>query len=175
MGIFDKFKRTKQETKPSEYKADASFVAKDNEWKMILVDGLYLLDVPSDWEVFPSDRFRMKNQSDSIQFSATNFGKSRSESDKFSINDLINESKPMFEKFVTEGGYEPINEMVIGDNFVFQAFKVDHETQYYFYTYGEVPSNLIRMNFILREASSYQTSTRDKFLKIGQSVKWKVA
>ena len=37
MGIFDKFKRTKQEAKPAESKADSIFIPTDNEWKMILV------------------------------------------------------------------------------------------------------------------------------------------
>lgn len=117
----------------------------------------------------------MKNSSDTLQFSASNYGKSLTDSNGFAIQDLKNEVDALFVRFEKEGGYEPINDKIVGDKFIYQAFKVDKETQYYFYTFREALGKLIRINFIIREIAKYQPLTKDNMLKIGNSIKIKVA
>lgn len=175
MGIFDRFKKSKKEAKKSELQSDSSIDKTNNEWKIIMVDQIYLLDVPNSWKEFNSDRFRMKNSSDTLQFSASNYGKSLTDSNGFAIQDLKNEVDALFVRFEKEGGYEPINDKIVGDKFIYQAFKVDKETQYYFYTFREALGKLIRINFIIREIAKYQPLTKDNMLKIGNSIKIKVA
>ncbi len=174
MGIFDRFKKSKEEVKPK-FNTEKTESKSDAGMKMIMVDQIYLLDVPNDWKEFESDRFRMKNSTDTLQFSASNYGKSLSESNGFATQDLIREVNALFVKFENEGGYEPINDKIEGTNFIYQAFKVDSETQYYFYTFREAMGKLIRINFIIREMGAYKTLTKDNMLKIGDSIKIKVA
>ena len=171
MGIFDRFKKPKKEVN----KTDTSSGKVDNDFKIVLVDKVYLLDVPNDWKEFKSDRFRMKNPTDTLLFSAANYGKPISEANGFGMQDLKTESEALFVRFEKEGGYEPIDDKTLGANFIYQAFKVDFETQYYFYTFREAMGKMIRINFIIREKGEYKIQTKDNLLKIGNSIKIKVA
>ncbi|WP_298239492.1 hypothetical protein [uncultured Algibacter sp.] len=166
MGIFDRFKKKEKEVKTTERNVSKS--------KIVMVDQVYLLDVPEDWNQFESDRFRMKNQKNTLQFSATNYGKELSKGGEYSISDLKPEIDDLFVKFEKEGDYEPINDRINGKDFIYQAFKVDSETQYYFYTFRKAIGQLIRINFIIREVGEYKKSTSEKMLKIGDSIKIKV-
>jgi hypothetical protein len=80
-----------------------------------------------------------------------------------------------FGKFVTEGGYEAIDDREAISNYVYQAFKVDDETQYYYYTSREAIGQTIRMGFILRENGNYNPSTKKMLLEIGESIMLKVS
>ena len=160
MGLFDIFKNREHES--SEY-----------SFKMVLVDELLLIEIPTDWMEYESDRFRTINKSKSINFSMSNFGKELDESSRFSLNELKSEINSLFVRFEKEGGYIPINDKEATDNFVYQSFKVDDETQYYFYTYRETENQLIRTTLILREIGDYKISSKNLLLKIGLSIRIK--
>ena len=162
MGLFDIFKNKNEE--------------KDSPKKMVLVDNVYLIDVPDTWNQFESDRFRMTNADKTINLSVTNYAKDVSADHLFTIEDLKRQTLPLFERFVNEGGYEKHNDLEIGNNYVYQAFKVDHETQYYYYTHRLINSTLfVMIAFILKEQGGYREATRDKLKAIGDSIKHKVA
>ncbi len=165
MGIFDFLKGNKD---------DKSGPTTDGA-KIVMVDNIYLLSVPKDWTQYESDRFRMKTTSESIQFSASNYAKSIETVPSYSIIELKPEVLALFDNFEKEGGYIPLNDQLIGEDFVYQAFKVDEETQYYFQTFRKVKDSLIRINFILREIGEYNTETRSTMLSIGKSILVKVA
>ena len=162
MGLLDIFKRKNQDAKPLERKA-------------VLIDNLYLIYLPQDWTPFPSDRFRTVNASKTINFSITNFGKPINKDKPFTFEQLKAETFANFGKFVTEGGYEAIDDREAISNYVYQAFKVDDETQYYYYTSRETIGQTIRMGFILRENGNYNPSTKKMLLEIGESIMLKVS
>ncbi|CAD0005570.1 hypothetical protein [Flavobacterium salmonis] len=162
MGIFDIFKSKNQNENEAKF-------------KNIGIDNVYLIDIPEDWTQYKSDRFRAINKTKSINFSITNYGKSLDPKNPFTLDKLKAETFELFQKFVTEGGYEPIDDREANNNYVYQAFKVDNETQYYYYTSRERMGQLIRIVFILKQNGIYKASTKNLLLAIGDSIKTKVA
>jgi len=139
----------------------------------IAVDGVYLLEVPNSWSHFDSDRFRMKTADESVQFSATNYAKDGARLP--TINDLKGMYLPLFDKFVNEGGFISNNNLEIGKDFVYQSFKVDDETQHYYYT-ARARNNreAILVAFVLREQGECKTSTTKLLKNIGANIMMKV-
>jgi len=164
MGLFDIFKSKRQEGDDNESKT-----------KIVSVDNVYLIDIPTDWTQYESDRFRTVNKSKNLNFSVTNYGKPLDIANPFTLDELKNETFALFERFVNEGGYEAIDDRETNNNYVYQAFKVDNETQYYYYTFREGIGQLIRIVFILKENGNYKDSTKQLLLEIGSSIKIKIA
>ena len=164
MGLFDIFKSKRQEGNDNEPKT-----------KIVGVDNVYLIDIPTDWTQYESDRFRTVNKSKSLNFSVTNYGKPLDIANPFTLDELKNETFALFERFVNEGGYEAIDDRETNNDYVYQAYKVDNETQYYYYTFREGIGQLIRIVFILKENGNYKASTKQILLEIGSSIKIKIA
>ncbi len=164
MGLFDIFKNKREDNNDSESK-----------YKIVGVDNVYLIDIPIDWTQYESDRFRTVNKSKSINFSVTNYGKPLDKENPFTLAELKTETFSLFDRFVNEGGYEAIANRETNNDYVYQAFKVDNETQYYYYTFREGMGQLIRIVFILKENGNYKESTKQILLEIGKSIKIKIA
>lgn len=163
MGLFDIFKSKSETTESS-------------STKMVLVDNAYLIDVPSTWNQFASDRFRMTNSDKTIQFSITNYAKQVDSNHSFTIDELKQQTLPLFQRFINEGGYEQYNDLDIGKDYIYQAFKVDNETQYYYYTHRLITqTQFVIIAFILKEQGGYRETTKDQIKVIGDSIKHKVA
>ena len=163
MGLFDIFKN-KSEMKES------------SSTKMVLVDNAYLIEVPTIWSQFESDRFRMTNEDKTIHFSITNYAKQVSADHSFTIDELKQQTLPLFERFVSEGSYEQYSDLDIGKNYIYQAFKVDNETQYYYYTYRLIrQSQFVIMALILKQQGGYRETTMNQLKIIGDSIMHKVA
>ncbi len=162
MGLFDFLK-----------KADNN--QQDTNFKTVIVDGVYMIEIPKDWNQFESDRFRTVDSTKKVNFVVTNYGKDLDPNKKFTVNELATETFDLFEKFVKEGDYIPNDDRLIGKNFVYQSFIVDDEVQYYYYTFREGQGMLIRTYFILKEIGDYKTETKDLLLKIGESIITKMA
>ncbi len=162
MGLFDIFK-SKNDNQQKELT------------KTLAIDNIYLLTIPSDWTPYESDRFRTINNTKTVNFSITNYGKELDKNNPFTLEELKQETFALFERFVNEGGYEAINDREANNNYVYQAFKVDDEIQYYYYTSREALGQSIRIVFILKETGDYKTSTKNTLLKIGESIMIKVA
>lgn len=140
-----------------------------------MVDNAYLIKIPQDWTQYESDRFRTINKFKNVNFNVTNYGKPLDKENQFTFDELKKEIFSLFESFVNEGGYEAINDREANSNYVYQSFKVDNETQYYYYTFREGMGQLIRIVFILKEIGNYQESTKQLLLEIGKSITTKVA
>ena len=145
------------------------------ENKTVFVDEVYLIDIPKDWSPYESDRFRTINKSKKINFSATNYGKPIDMHNRFTVEELEKEIFVLFDRFVNEGGYEPIDDRTTGKDFVYQSFKVDGEIQYYYYTFREGQGMLIRIYFILKEKGKYNAETKSLLFSIGESIMTKIA
>jgi hypothetical protein len=164
MGLFDLFKRNDQVEDQS-----------SSRLKKVIVDDVYIIEIPENWTQFKSDKFRTVSKSKKINFVATNTGKQLVPNNKFSIEELKEETFALFERFVKEGGYEAIDDREVGQDFVYQSFKVDSETQYYYYTSREGQGILIRIYFILKEVGDYSVETKNLLLNIGRSIMTKIA
>lgn len=123
------------------------------------LSGVFSVRLPAGWEPFESDRFRAKSQDEKTQVSITLFaGKDPSVPvDSVFFKDL---QVGMFERFVTEGGYEPYDDLLVTDAFIAQSFKVDDETQYYLTTAHPIDGQLIIANVIIRDLSDYSIRMR---------------
>ena len=164
MGLFDIFKNKKKDDSESQ-----------SYFKTIMIDNVYLIKIPQDWTQYESDRFRTINKSKDVNFNVTNYGKLLDRENPFTFDELKKETFSLFESFVNEGGYEAINDREAISNYVYQSFKVDNETQYYYYTFREGMGELIRIVFILKEIGNYKESTKQLLLEIGKSIITKIA
>ena len=163
MGLFDIFK-SKSEVVPT-----------PPEKKVVSVDDIYLITVPAEWNQFESDRFRMRNDSETIQFTVSNYAKGNVNAE-FSVEDLKTLMIPLLEDFVTGGGYESLNDREIGKNYISQSFKVDEETQYYFYTWRNVrQSQFVISHFVIRAIGPFDQRLKDELNAIGNSVIHKIS
>ncbi len=164
MGLFDFFKNKRKDDSDNE-----------SNFKLIMVDNAYLINIPQDWTQYESDRFRTINKSKNINFNVSNYGKLLDKENPFTFDELKKETFSLFESFVNEGGYEAIDDREANINYVYQSFKVDNETQYYYYTFREGMGELIRIVFILKEIGNYKESTKQLLLEIGKSIITKIA
>lgn len=166
MGLFDIFR--------SKDKNDSGYQPPAGK-KVVSVDDIYLVTVPEEWKQFESDRFRMRNADSTIQLSISNYGKQGTD-EEYSIEDLKAQMLPLLENFVTEGGYESLNDLEIGKNYICQSFKVDEETQYYFYTWRNVKqSQLVISAFCIRAIGPFSQQLKDTLKATGESIMHKVS
>ena len=135
------------------------------------VDEIYEVTLPMGWITYKSDRFRAKSPFDNLQFSISNFSKPIATIDLDGVaKDLHQNSSQLFDKFVSEGGYVAYNDRDFQKDYAYQAFQVDEETQYYFYTFRTFGKKVYRINFILREVAPYDPARKQLLFDIAQSI-----
>lgn len=161
MGIFDLFKKKEDDKKGFEFTVNL---------KEHLVDNFYIISLPVEWEEFESDRFRAKTSDGKLQISITNYVNQIKNDFKID-NKLFKDLKlKLYDNFVTEGGYEPYEDLKVTDNFITKSFKVDDETQYYYTTAKNINGQLIITDIIIREIGSYNKKIQPLLEIIGKSI-----
>ena len=137
--------------------------------KRVLIDKTYTVEVPTIWNQIESDRFRMTNKSNSLLFSVTNYLGPLDDSIT-SMEEMLDFTNPLFKKFVNEGGFISHNDQIVGDDYVYAGFKVDDETQYYYYTFRVIGNHSIFITFILRDIGDYKQTSKELLKEIGESI-----
>ncbi|MEY3444293.1 MAG: hypothetical protein RLZZ519_2574 [Bacteroidota bacterium] len=159
MGLFDLFQRKGNQPKP----AATHYSVK--------VYSLFSVTLPVEWVEYKSDRFRTRGMRDGVQFSISAYSKPMQGSNTAIIeSELREQSLGFFRKFVVEGGFEANNDLELKKDSAYQSFKVDEETQYFYYTYRIIGKELIRISFILRDMGAYSAMRRKQILAIGKSI-----
>ncbi len=148
----------------------------DVSMKTMMIDNSYFIAIPEDWQHYKSDRFRTRSKDKKIDFSITNYGKQISVPDDYGIESLKKQFLPLFNKFINEGGYISNNDQEIGEDFIYQSFKMDNENQYYYYTSRVIRNDLrVLIAFIIRQDGEYKTDYKTLIRKIGKSITLKIA
>ncbi len=163
MGIFDLFKSKKEETKN-----EFEFII---DLKKHLVDNFYIISLPANWKQYKSDRFRAKTNDDKLQVSITNYANQSNGDFKINSSFFKDLKLHLYENFVTEGEYEPYDDLKVTDKFITKSFKVDEETQYYYTTAKNVNGQLVITDIIVREVGEYNKKMQPILEVIGKSIK----
>ncbi|WP_271404826.1 hypothetical protein [Tenacibaculum soleae] len=146
------------------------------DFNTMMIDNVYLIKIPKEWNKYESDRFRARTKNKKIDFSITNYGKEISTPDNFGIEDLKNQFLPLFDKFVNEGGYVSNKDLEIGENFIYQSFKVGKETQYYYYTSRVIKNDLrVVIALIIRQIGKLEPKHTELIKDMGKSITHKIA
>jgi hypothetical protein len=140
-------------------------------FKNHLIDTIITISIPADWIPFKSDRFRTATQDGKTKMSVTNYEKQNSAQMDVNEQFLKDLKLPLYEKFKTEGGYEPYNDLESTDSYIMQSFKVDEETQYYLSTANSIKGSVVCTDIIIREIAEYDLKTRLLLLNIFKSIK----
>lgn len=121
--------------------------------RTFLVDNLYYITTLDNFEKVESNKFRLATSNNAIQLSISNY------STKENIGTIDHEYMkrfiPMYNSYVGEGGFEPINQLKIENDFISQAFQVGEETQYYLTTVKKLKDCFVTSNMIIRSFDTY--------------------
>lgn len=160
MGIFSIFRKNKTKETPENSKSN--FIEH-------LIDDCFIVKLPTDWIPYQSDRFRAKTKNEKLQISIINYANQTGE---IEVNtDFFKELKiDLYQKFVTEGGYEPYEDLSVTNNFISKSFKVDDETQYYLTTARNVNGRTIITDIIIRDFNDYSTTMTSLLQEISNSM-----
>ncbi|MBL4746156.1 MAG: hypothetical protein JKY08_07285 [Flavobacteriaceae bacterium] len=163
MGIFSFFNKNKSKevSEPSK-----------STFKEHLIDDFLIVTLPIDWIPYESDRFRARTTNEKLQMSIINYGNQTGE--RIVNAAFFKELKlELYERFVTEGEYEPYEDLIVTNNFITKSFKVDDETQYYLTTARNVNGRLIITDIIIRELDDYSTDMSLLIQEISNSMQLK--
>ena len=141
-----------------------------SDFNKMIVDNIYLIDIPSEWNKFESDRFRVKSKNNKIQLSITNYIKKLESGNGVDIENLKSQFLPLFDKFINEGGYVSNGDLDIGENYIYQSFAVDKETQYYYYTSKSIKNLEVVIAIIIRQLGKLNHVHSNLIRKIGSSI-----
>ena len=145
------------------------------EFKPIIVDNIYMIKIPENWNQYKSDRFRARSNNKKVDFSITNFRKEVSLPDNFGIENLKKQCLPLFDKFVKEGGYVSNKDLEVGENFIYQSFKIGKETQYYYYTYRIIKNNLrVVIALIIKQNGKFEPKHKELIKEMGKNISPKI-
>lgn len=137
----------------------------------ISIDNVYSISLPKELIYYSSDRFRARTKDKKVDLSITNYGKKITKDHSFGIEDLKNQFLPLFDKFINEGGYLSNKDLEIGDNYIYQSFNVEKETQYYYYTSISVGNNMrVIIAIIIRQKGKLDAEHAQLIKKIGKSI-----
>ena len=133
------------------------------------VDNLFIVKLPTEFIPYESDKFRAKTEDGKKTISITNY---RLNGEKPAINKQFFEELKLdlYERFVTEGEYEPYDDLKVTDEFIRKSFKVDEETQYYFTSARIIDGSLIVTEFIIREIGGYNRYMQPTLEIINKSI-----
>jgi len=164
MGLFSFFNNKKKEEEKNE---GFEFVT---DFKKHLIDNLLIVNLPVDWIPFESDRFRAKTNDGKLQMSLVNYENNSDNDTKIDSQFFKDLKLSLYNKFVTEGEYEPYDDLKISDTFITKSFKVDEETQYYYTTARNINGRLIITDIIVREIGEYDRTKQPLLQIIGHSM-----
>lgn len=137
--MFNLFKKKKKEEKPN--------------LKRFLVDNLFYITTINNFEKVESDKFRIATSNNSLQLSISNYV-TRDNIGKIN-KDLMKTYIPMYDDFIQNGGFEPVDKLRLEDDFISQAFKVGNETQYYLTTVKRIKDSYVTSNLIIKSFDTY--------------------
>ncbi|WP_165748742.1 hypothetical protein [Cellulophaga sp. Z1A5H] len=162
MGLFDLFKKGKKKNqKGFEFEVDL---------KKHLIDNFYIIRLPITWNSYDSDRFRAKTNDGKLQMSIANYTSQDKKDIKINSSFFKDLKLELYDQFVTEGEYEPYEDLKITDDFITKSFKVDQETQYYYTTAKNVNGQLVITDIIIREIGAYNKKMQPLLQIIGKSI-----
>jgi hypothetical protein len=163
------FKKKKEELNVSE--ADKGNFKFQLELRPHVIDNLYTIKLPVEFIPYESDKFRAKTEDGMKTISITNYLLD-SEKSKPIINKQFFEKLKLdtYDIFVTEGEYEPYDDLKATDEFIRKSFKVDEETQYYFTSAKIIDDELLIIEFIIREIGEYNRSMQPTLEIINRSI-----
>jgi len=167
MGLFSFFNNKKKEEEGAE---GFEFVT---EFKRHLIDNLLIVNLPVDWIPFQSDRFRAKTEDGKLQMSLVNYEKRTDGEIKIDSHFFKDLKLNLYDNFVTEGEYEPYDDLKVSDTFITKSFKVDEETQYYYTTARNINGRLIMTDIIVRDIGNYDKKMQPLLQIIGHSMEVK--
>ncbi len=173
MGIFDFFKNKKEDSdqpKNKELKSNIKEVELDIKLKPYLLDDMIQIMLPIEWTPFESDRFRARHENGKSILSIKNFRRPI-DGIKIDTNYFKDLKLELFEKFVTEGGYEAYDDLTVKDDFISKSFKVDEETQYYLTTANASNGYIYLTEIIVRDINQYSTEMRALTMVIKDTLK----
>ena len=167
MGLFSLFNKKQKQEETNE---GFEFVT---DFKKHLIDNLLIVNLPVDWFPFESDRFRAKTTDGKLQMSLVNY-ENRTDSEVKIDSQFFKDLKlDLYDNFVTEGEYEPYDDLKVSDSFITKSFKVDEETQYYYTTARKINGRLIITDIIVREIGEYDKKMQSLLQVIGHSMEVK--
>ena len=156
-------------------KSNTSKVTKFDDFgltlKFHLVDDLFIIGLPVQWESFKSDRFRAKTKDERTQISITTWNLKDDIQPPFD-HELKEIVLPQYEDYVNKGGYEPHDDLIINEKYISKSFKVDDETQYYLMTMNNVNGETYLTNLIIRDIGKYDPQKRAALLSIVSTMKF---
>ena len=161
------FKKKIKELKvPIEDKVNFEFQL---ELRPYTVDNVYTVKLPVEFVPYESDKFRAKTEDGKTTISITNW---KVNGEKPIINQQFFKELilKLYDRFVTEGEYEPYDDLKITDEFIRKSFKVDEETQYYFTSAKIINDEVIIIDFIIREIGNYNRYMQPTLEIINKSI-----
>ena len=150
-------------------------VETDEGLSFYCIDDIYLISIPKTWKTIKSDRFRAVSENKNTRFSVTSYQGKQPENSPMPFDELKEWALKMFDNFITEGGYQGIDDLDIGDSYIYRAFSVDNETQYYYYTSRLILNYNVIIALILRVDGDYDETESNMIKKIGKSISPKVS
>lgn len=164
MGLFSLFNSKKEKNEGFEFETD---------FKKHLIDELLLISLPVDWIPYESDRFRAKTNDGKLQMSIVNYENQHKNGIKIDSQFFKELKLELYDMFVSEGEYEPYDDLKVTNTFITKSFKVDEETQYYYTTARNINGRLIITDIIVREIGEYNKKMQPLLETIGQLIKVK--
>jgi len=137
--------------------------------KRYSVGGMYNVGIPANWNFYNSDRFRAKTEDGKTQISITSWIISNPGTNEEVLKSMV---LPLYDNFVTEGGYEPYDDFFINANQISKSFKVDNETQYHLTLLNDVRGKNIVTSFIIRDIGKYDPEMRATLLCIANTMQF---
>lgn len=139
------------------------------EFKKVLVDDFFIIDLPADWEPYESDRFRAMTPDGKTQISIKSYVGPDAD---ITINDQYFKDLKLalYDRFVTEGEYEPYDNLFVNDACISKSFKVDDETQHYLTTARKIDGRLIVTDLIIRDIGGYDPKMQTILQHIMKSI-----
>ncbi|MCL5244462.1 hypothetical protein M4I21_01490 [Cellulophaga sp. 20_2_10] len=162
MGLFSFFNSKKKEEKEG-----FEFVT---DFKKHLIDNILIVNLPVNWIPYKSDRFRAKTDDEKLQMSLVNYENKEKNNVVLNSQFFKDLKLELYDVFVTEGEYEPYDDLKISDSFITKSFKVDDETQYYYTTARNVNGRLIITDIIVRDIGGYDKKMQPLLQIIGHSM-----
>jgi hypothetical protein len=146
MKLFNKNKKQKD---------DFLFVLDSKEY---LIDDMFIVKLPINWLPYASDKFRAKTKDNKTQISIVNYAKEGTEC--IDSQFFKNLKLELYDRYVSEGKYEPYDDLIVNNDFISKSFKVDKETHYYLTKAYNVDDNTIITEFIMRDIGNYNVQMR---------------
>lgn len=129
-----------------------------NSNTFVSVDNLYLIKLPSHWKVNSDDRFRVFSEQDGLEMSITNYTKTIQEAGVINADFFKGMKLDLYKRYEQEGGYIPLTEHEVTDQYITKTFKVGNENHYCYTTSYIVGNKVILIDIFLYQNENYKTA-----------------